>query len=347
MELIELKYPTLAYNVVYTDFLSDLSTTQLKKLKEKAAILVIYLIDEGDIDIECITQLENTLIKYSIDFNNFILVHDCFDIPYTKFKTFYYQTHLFRKANDTYKLLELNLLSNNTIRNKKYKFHIPIRRLRKHRIILLEKLFEYNSNFIENNLISYDIEFENNKTYLSYCNNTTFIDYLNNKKHQYIDVNDFNSILEYSHHLTNNEQLSIKEIYNTSYFTIITETMFYDKFNYISEKIWKVIAQQHPFIIVGRPNTLKYIKSLGFKTFDDIIDESYDDETDDNVRMQKIINEIIKLNSYNKNELDAILDRVANVLSFNQLHLANLHKFSSHVNTYKFISMCTSDKKLL
>jgi hypothetical protein len=42
-----------------------------------------------------------------------------------------------------------------------------------------------------------------------------------------------------------------------------------------------------PFVIVGTRGSLKYLRSYGFKTFEGIWDESYDDAQDD-VRIQHI-----------------------------------------------------------
>lgn len=45
---------------------------------------------------------------------------------------------------------------------------------------------------------------------------------------------------------------------------------------FISEKSFKPIAYQHPFIIQGTKNTLNFLQSRGFETFHSVIDESYD-----------------------------------------------------------------------
>ena len=42
------------------------------------------------------------------------------------------------------------------------------------------------------------------------------------------------------------------------------------------------------FVLVAAPGTLEYLKSLGIQTFDDIIDESYDNEQDPTLRLLQI-----------------------------------------------------------
>ena len=40
------------------------------------------------------------------------------------------------------------------------------------------------------------------------------------------------------------------------------QKLFYIDNDFISEKIWKPIFQYHPFIVIGRPNMLKYLKEI-------------------------------------------------------------------------------------
>lgn len=66
------------------------------------------------------------------------------------------------------------------------------------------------------------------------------------------------------------------EFYNTSYLGIVTDT-FFDSGIFLSEKIFNAMNYQQLFFYIGPNYTLKYLKSLGYYTFDDIIDTSYDD----------------------------------------------------------------------
>lgn len=45
-----------------------------------------------------------------------------------------------------------------------------------------------------------------------------------------------------------------------------------------TEKVFKPLLGKTPFLYIGSPYTLKYLKTLGFETFDQIFDESYDTE---------------------------------------------------------------------
>jgi hypothetical protein len=69
-----------------------------------------------------------------------------------------------------------------------------------------------------------------------------------------------------------------------SYFSIVQESgggweaFDQDKISaHFSEKITKPLYYGHPFILIGWKNSLKFLKEMGFKTYDDIFDESYDE----------------------------------------------------------------------
>jgi hypothetical protein len=65
-------------------------------------------------------------------------------------------------------------------------------------------------------------------------------------------------------------------VYNQTYYSVVAETVFFNKCNYYTEKIIKPILGKRPFVVFAGQNYLANLKKLGFKTFDNIIDESYD-----------------------------------------------------------------------
>lgn len=105
-------------------------------------------------------------------------------------------------------------------------------------------------------------------------------------------------------------QLDDVRYFLESYFSIVTETMFYRKEEedgkkhiymdgtsgiFITEKTYKVMGFKHPFIIFGQPGILKVLRNDGYKTFAPYIDESYDDELDSDKRFEMLWNEINRL----------------------------------------------------
>ena len=76
-----------------------------------------------------------------------------------------------------------------------------------------------------------------------------------------------------------------------------TETIYFGRRLHITEKTFKAIALEMPFVLVAPAHSLRYMKSYGFQTFQGIFDESYDDETDDILRIEKVVKLLKDLNS--------------------------------------------------
>ena len=100
-------------------------------------------------------------------------------------------------------------------------------------------------------------------------------------------------------------------------FHVVTETIFYDEKLHLTEKIFKPIVARRPFLLVGAPGNLAYLKSYGFKTFDRWIDESYDLELDPDQRLAKIVNELDKLCKLSESELMYMYEQMQDILEHN------------------------------
>lgn len=108
------------------------------------------------------------------------------------------------------------------------------------------------------------------------------------------------------------------ENYKSTYFSIVTETLFYEYGNYLSEKTWKPIAHLHPFVLISRPGMLKFLHSLGFKTFSEFWDESYDTIESNPKRMEKILKVLTDLLSKSKDEWDELNKKLKPILIYNR-----------------------------
>ena len=78
--------------------------------------------------------------------------------------------------------------------------------------------------------------------------------------------------------------------YNSTLFSLVAET-FVTSPVFMSEKTFKPIAFKQPFIVWGSPNTLDYLHTHGFETFDHVIDEAYDKELNDVARLELILHQ--------------------------------------------------------
>lgn len=109
-------------------------------------------------------------------------------------------------------------------------------------------------------------------------------------------------------------------------FHVVTETIYFQDKLHLTEKIFKPIVAQRPFILVAAPGNLAYLKSYGFKTFDQWIDESYDLEPDHYVRIEKITAEIARLCAMPPDELLDMHKQMQQVLEHNYKHFYTTFK---------------------
>lgn len=103
-----------------------------------------------------------------------------------------------------------------------------------------------------------------------------------------------------------NINIDDRHYHTESYFSLVCETMYhtlkgaqadmsYENGVFISEKLFKPLAFKHPFVLVGLPHTLEYLRGFGYKTFSPWINEDYDHIQDDYLRMDAIVAEIQRL----------------------------------------------------
>jgi hypothetical protein len=84
------------------------------------------------------------------------------------------------------------------------------------------------------------------------------------------------------------------DLYNHSFFEIVPETC-HDAGLFITEKTMKPISTRFPFLALSTPGFLKYLRSYGFKTFGELIDEKYDEETDLEKRTDLVVEQVEKI----------------------------------------------------
>ena len=111
--------------------------------------------------------------------------------------------------------------------------------------------------------------------------------------------------------------------FTDTYFSLVTETTWesfgwgIDNVVRLTEKLYKAVAL-HPFIVMGNKNTLKYLKSIGFETFPEMFDESYDEIEDPVGRAVFIMKEVERLCSMDIEELHKIYVSVLPKIRHNQ-----------------------------
>ncbi len=168
---------------------------------------------------------------------------------------------------------------------------------KQHRLDLLEMMLTHNYVNLGFYSFSFDL-IESLAVYPYFDEPNRYITIKNNK-------NMFPLVLNMTLERSNPVDLMIDDLqyFEESYFSIVTETAFYDKQShginstFITEKTMKCFTTFHPFIMIGRPHSLLALKKLGYQTFNPMIDESYDSIENDDDRLSMIFLEIHKLMS--------------------------------------------------
>jgi hypothetical protein len=109
------------------------------------------------------------------------------------------------------------------------------------------------------------------------------------------------------------------ETYNSTAYTLVTETqpenIGSSPLVFFTEKIVKPLVALRPFVVFSVPRYLETLQSLGFRTFGDVIDESYDQEQDDQRRWDMAWQQVVSLLHRDQCE---VRKQVAKTLRHNQ-----------------------------
>jgi len=101
---------------------------------------------------------------------------------------------------------------------------------------------------------------------------------------------------------------------------IVPETLFRTQKTHLTEKVFKPIVMEQPFIIVGCPNSLEYLQSYGFKTFSEFWNESYDSITDPAQRLEAIMKVIKQISELSSTDYKNMLTNINTVVLYNKHH---------------------------
>jgi len=93
-------------------------------------------------------------------------------------------------------------------------------------------------------------------------------------------INDINGMPTFTSHYIS------KHIEDATWISLVAETLHDKRIFFPTEKTGKPMLSNKPFIVLGQRHFLKNLRSIGFKTFSPVIDESYD-EIDDHVERSK------------------------------------------------------------
>jgi len=118
---------------------------------------------------------------------------------------------------------------------------------------------------------------------------------------------------------TSSADFNIDDYANTT-FEVVLETLFDDSRIQLTEKILRPIACGHPFLLASTPGSLQYLRSYGFKTFDGIVNESYDDELDPVKRLVLIVNAMKTITNWSVEEQATNWSKIKEITEYNKRH---------------------------
>lgn len=203
-----------------------------------------------------------------------------------------------------------------------YEFDVLLGARRPHRDFVMAKM--QTSTLLERSIINYRDVFNLFGGYrIKYFDDATRLEIyktLNGKPLLYPYVSP-NLIQEWevTDNITNSVSDQVPwEIYAHTKYSVICETKHRELF--LTEKIGKALFAKRLFVVFSCSNYLDSLKSLGFKTFSDILDESYDAIEDDVARFDAAFKQLEWLADQDYNQ---IMEKAKPILDYNHQHLLN------------------------
>jgi hypothetical protein len=138
-------------------------------------------------------------------------------------------------------------------------------------------------------------------------------------------------------HVLGSASADIPRCANDSFWHIVTETVFYYDKLHLTEKIFKPIVMKQPFMLLAAPGNLAYLKSYGFKTFEGVIDESYDSIQDNDQRIEAVVKQLAWYCSLSAEEKSAVIEAIAPIVEYNFHHFYGEFK---HIITRELLDNC-------
>jgi hypothetical protein len=115
-----------------------------------------------------------------------------------------------------------------------------------------------------------------------------------------------------------NETSINTDLQYSAHVNITSETMFFENNTlFFSEKIFKPLLAGQPFILSGPAGSLELLRRMGYRTFDPIIDESYDRELNPARRMLLILKEMRRIADMSDEELHRLDELSAEICLHN------------------------------
>jgi len=186
-----------------------------------------------------------------------------------------------------------------------------------YRLVFLSKL--YKQGLLGEGMVSYNIDDwveELDNMHLNYQTREDIINFCKQAKTSYRVQSSY-------YNKDNSSAEQEYPLWTSAFWHIVSETCFYEKTIHLTEKIFKPIVARQPFLLLSTPGALKYLKGYGFETFNNFIDESYDEERDHNLRLKKIVDQVNYISNLTSSQKKEMYHSMTNILEHNFNHFYN------------------------
>ena len=265
------------------DYFALLSKQVRIKLKARRVKLLFYY-HEGDNPERIKTQLDSLALNHALDQDCYVFVSANTAARGLENFVYFGDHELFFRYVNRYQTPD-----SVTDQPRPYTFTILNRRPKwwrasvmsdlQHRGILHHSLWSYNTarepldeSELDNPLKLNSVPGWRQRTQEFVRQEPRFCDDLNHQQHN-------------DHHGVN------QDLYKQSWCHVILETHFdadQSQGVFLTEKTWKVIKYGQPFVLVGPAGSLQELRDMGYRVFDDVIDNSYDLIVNNTQRWQAI-----------------------------------------------------------
>jgi len=109
------------------------------------------------------------------------------------------------------------------------------------------------------------------------------------------------------------------EIFGKYAIEIIIETNVHD-IGWFTEKTTKCLASGKPFLLLGTSGQLQSLRDMGFRTFSNVIDESYDLEHNLEKRFDMICAEINRLAGLDTHDRSSVVNKLYEIAEYNKIN---------------------------
>ena len=134
-------------------------------------------------------------------------------------------------------------------------------------------------------------------------------------------------------------------LFDQSLISLISETHFEQEEIHITEKTFRAISLEHPFIIMASKGHLAALREQGFQTFSQFWDESYDSVLDPITRFELVLGLVEQIASWSPGRKEEFRQAVQPILKYNRQLLDNLDTRSNwtadHERVWQYITNLT------